>query len=345
MSESITIAGNSVRLENLEIADKDVSSFFEDTEEGMREEKLKDALRLGVIALRSSETTQNVDYVDKRFEDLKRDFQDEIRDFQDEINDLIGEDGKFIDELDVNKKGSPLRALKNELDERFQNLHDEIVTEEVEEEMTERTSLKGGKFERNLEDVLSPIASTTGDKLKFTGEEEGEIADSKVGDFVVEIANSQDKIVLEAKNTGYSQPSIEEEMDRAIENRDAEYGIFIAKTAEQVPQKVGSFNEYNQNQLVIIASDDGDTISQDYLEIGLKWAKMRVVQMQDSVEDEIDTGEIESKIESAERSLSSFSQIKGACTSIEKKTEKIREESKSIKSDLQEELDDISSAL
>lgn len=339
MSNSINLDANSVKIEDLEITDDDVRAFFNDIEEENREEKIRDVVKIGVMALKSSKNAQNVDYVEKRFNSLKNDFENKI-------DDLLGEDGDLVQEFDINEEGSPLRELKTEIDDRFQQLHDELLQEEVEDRMAERTSLKGDKFEESLHEALSPIVSTTGDNLKFTGEESGELGDSKVGDFVIELANLNENVVIEAKNaSNYSQPKIEEELEEAIENRAAEYGIFVAKSTEQLPDKIGCFNEYNQNQLVIVASDDGENVSLDYLEIAIKWARMRVAQRNGSLGDEVDAEEAKSNIESAERTLNSFSQIKSNCTSIEKETEKIKGRADEMKRELEENLDNISESI
>jgi hypothetical protein len=339
MAESIQIEDESIIIDDFEINDSEVKAFLDDTKDERKEEKIRKALRMGVLALKSSQDAQNIDYVEKRFNSMKNEFENKI-------NDLLGEDGELINGLDPNEDGSPLKQLKSEIDEKFSELHDEILEEEVAQEMAEKTSLKGDKFEETLHEVLSPIVSTTGDNLRFTGEESGELGDSKVGDFVIELANQNENVVIEAKNaSNYTQPKIEDELEEAIENRAAEYSIFVAKSTEQLPNKIGCFNEYNQNQLVIVASDDGENVSRDYLEIAVKWARMRVAQRKGSLGDDVDAEEAKSNIESAERTLKSFSQIKSNCTSIEKETEKIKGRADEMKRELEDSLDNISEAI
>lgn len=344
--QKIKVGENEVEINNLKTSEEDVVNFFSDIEPEQREEKILNALRLGVIALKSSQTAQNVDYVEKRFNSLQQKFDDRIEDFEDEVDGFLGEDGELLKEFDPNEDGSPLKQLKTAVDERFDNLHDELLQEETEEELKEKTTLKGDDFEDQLEAIISPIVNTTGDKLRATGEETGELGESKVGDFVIELANPNEKVVIEAKNaSNYSQPKIEEEMDEAIENRAAEYGIFIAKKQSQIPNKIGVFNEYNQDQLVITATEDGETIRKDHLEIAIKWARMRITQMKESTGDDIDTEEAQTRIESAERTLKNFSQIKTSCTNIETQTDKIREKAEETREQLEKELEEVNVAI
>ncbi|MFW5928267.1 MAG: hypothetical protein ACOCSL_03605 [Thermoplasmatota archaeon] len=54
----------------------------------------------------------------------------------------------------------------------------------------------------------------------------------------------------------------------ALENRDAEYGIFVTECESYVPNKVGYFQEYNQEILsVALSADEDDEIDEGFIHI------------------------------------------------------------------------------
>ena len=90
-----------ITIENLEIKDEETVEYLSDKEDV--ENKIRTALKLGVLSLRSGETTQNVDYVQKRFNKLENTLDNQIGDLQDEfdenVTDKLGENGDVIAEF------------------------------------------------------------------------------------------------------------------------------------------------------------------------------------------------------------------------------------------------------
>lgn len=333
-AKNIEIEDGELVVDDFRTSDPDVVSFFSDFEGENLESRLETALRLGVISLKSGQTAQNVDYVEKRFNELKNGFQDQV-------DEMLGEDGQLLDEFDPDSEGTPLQRLKNSMDNEFEKLRQELGIAKKEEEMIEKTSLKGDEFEDELHEMLSDIANVTGDKLEKTGEEIGELSQSKKGDFVITLQDSEKKIVVEAKDTYYTQPDIEEEMDEAIRNRNANYGLFIAKSIENVPNKVGWFNEYNGDFLVLCLEDgsgESNSMPEELMKIAYRWSRMRIQAKRSVNTEKIDTTAVSQEIEEAERKLESFSNIKRKCTSIEDAADDIRDEANDIQKTLEDKL-------
>lgn len=307
-----------LQIENFTISDPDITKYFSDIDPEERESKLETALRVGVLALRSSETVEDVDYVEKRFNELQQTFNDQIDgllgengDVPEYVDEHFGDDGKLVNEVfDPDSEKTPIGKLRTKINNDIQQLRTDLEVAEKEEEMVESTRLKGEQFEEDLYELLAGIASTTGDKIEQTGEKSGLLGDSKKGDFVIDLNDTPTKIAVEAKDTYYSQPQIEKEMQEAIENRGASYGLFVARSIDNVPNHVGWFNEYNQNQLVVVLSDGEDeSMADELLTVGYKWARMRVLEQQAMTGDEFDSSTIQEEIDSAERSLKTFQNI------------------------------------
>lgn len=339
--KTVKIENSELAVDDFRTADRDIVNFFSDYKGENFDSIFETALRLGVISLNSGQTTQNVDYVEKRFNQLKNEFREQV-------DDLLGEDGQLMEEFDPDSEGTPLQRLKRNMDDEFEKLRQELGVAKKEEEMIQKTSLKGEEFEDELHELLSDIAQVTGDKIEHTGEKEGEIAQSKKGDFVITLQDSEKKIVVEAKDTYYTQPNIEEEMDEAIRNRNASYGLFIAKSIENVPNKVGWFNEYNGDFLVLCLEDSDDesnSMPEELMKISYRWSKMRIQAKRSVNTEEIDTNAVSQEIEEAERKLESFSNIRRKCTSIEDAADDIRDEADDIQQTLEDKLRELNQEL
>jgi|APHM01.1.fsa_nt_gi hypothetical protein len=343
-----------VQIKNFVTSDSDITNYFSDIDPEEKGEKLETALRVGVLALRSSETVEDVDYVEKRFNELQQSFNDQIDDLLGEEGDVpeyvdnhFGDDGKLVNEVfDPDSDETPIGKLRTRINSEIQQLRTDLEVAEKKEEMVESTRLKGEQFENDLYDLLAEIAPTTGDKIQQTGEKSGLLGDSKKGDFVIDLNDVPTKIAVEAKDTYYSQPQIEEEMEEAIENRGASYGLFVARNIDNVPNHVGWFNEYNQNQLVVALSDgDDESMADEILTVGYKWARMRVLEQQALTGDEFDSSTIQEEIDSAERSMKSFQNIKRKCTAIRSSADDIEDEADDIQTDLEENLELITDEL
>jgi hypothetical protein len=343
-----------LQITNFTTSDPDVTSCFSDIEPREREQKLETALRVGVLALRSSETVEDVDYVEKRFNELQQTFNEQIDTLLGEdgtvpcyVDDHFGEDGKLVQEVfDPSDGETPIGRLKETINREIQQLRTDLEVANKEDEMAESTRLKGEQFEADLYDLLADIASTVGDKIEQTGEQPGLLGDSKKGDFVIDLNSVPGKIAVEAKDTYYAQPEIESEMEEAIKNRRASYGLFVARSIENVPNHVGWFNEYNKNQLVVVLSDGEDeALADEILQIGYKWARMRALEQEALHSDEFDANAIREEIDAAERALKSFQTIKRKSTTIQNTAEEISEEADGIKADLEGRLEAIADEL
>lgn len=87
------------------------------------------------------------------------------------------------------------------------------------------------------------------------------ISGRKVGDYVLTLADTGQRIVVEAKSDqSYTQPKIKDELKSAIKNRDADYVIIIFEAESQVLDKVGYFQEFDIDYLSVALST---TPSQD----------------------------------------------------------------------------------
>lgn len=366
--ENITVGqdSNQVTIERVTVHDEDLAEYLSDFEVSDREDALVQALRVGASALNLADTTKEAEYVERRFEEMERQFEDELEALQDELDDRFGDDGelsrilddhlgedgeiadhledtfgeegrfaerledelgqggeKIREALDPNDPETPTHELKQQITE----LRDRLVGEEAREEVREKTSLKGYDFEDQLEELLGELVHQTSNRVEDTSEETGEISESKKGDFVVTLGETGQQIVVEAKNGNFNN-TVESEMDEAIRNRDADYGILVASSLEYLPRtKVGWFSEIDQDYVVVALSEEpDDEIEPRFLKFAFHWARTRTLLSAVEVSDTTDTEAIKGELDGLQDSIGDFSNIREQCTNLEDSVSSIREQ-------------------
>lgn len=333
--------------------DPDVVQYFQDIDPDQREQQFERALRIGVLAIRSTRTGEQVDFVEKRFNELQHEFDGQLEaafgqdgDLQDVIDGYLGDDGKLGKMFDPSIQGTPMYEIKQKVDDEFEKLREKLGLAELEAEMVSKTRLKGEEFEEELEGMLSRMAKHEGDVIEFTGNDSGLLGDSKKGDFVIDLNDRPQTIVVEAKNSSYSQPKIEAELEEAIDNRGADYGIFVAQSRGQLPDHVGWLNEYNGNQLVIaLGNGEEPELAEEILHIAYKWARRRIVDSESVQADDLDMSKLRREVEAVDRTLKDVSQIKRQCSSIQSTADDIKVDLDDMRDQVKQHVGTISTEL
>jgi len=169
-----------------------------------------------------------------------------------------------------------------------------------------------------------------------------------VGDFVVNLADTGQDIVVEAKTESYSTKNIKEEMQEAIQNRDAAYGVFVTDTMENLPRtKTGWFHEFPEQNAVVVAMSElpENDVEPGYLRISFNWARMRAVQAYAEVDSSFDPQEVQSELNEIEDEIGRFKTIRGQCTEIRKSRERIEKTLEEIEQDIKSRLATIEAEL
>lgn len=387
-SVSIDEDDTSVTIESLRIEDPDLVNFLSEHEPDQWTEVVTQALTIGTKTMRLMDTSQDVQYVEQRLGDLEDELTSEVEEFKKELDDKVNgdlqealnnhvgengklqeqieaafdEDGAFVDRLDKelgedgeriqsaldpDTEGTPIYRLEERIKREIDSVREQIVETETREELRGRTYLKGGDFEDSVQDILANIVRQTSNNVEFTGDTKGEM-DRDVGDFVVSLAETGQRIVLEAKTESYSTQNIKDEMQEAIQNRDAAYGVFVTDSMENLPRtKTGWFHEFpDQNTVVVAMSEtDDEEIDPGYLRIAFNWARMRAVQSHADLGSSFDPEELQSQISEIEEDMSRFKKIRGQCTEIKKSRKSIEETLDDVESDIKGRIGSIETEL
>lgn len=360
--------------------DPDVVQYFAEIPTTEREPRFETALKVGVTALRTIGTAERVDYVEKRFNQLRETFERNLEEVFGEhgevehlVEDYFGErgqvpeaieeifgdngqlarileqhfgpDGKIVKDIfDPSTKGTPLAKLKEEIERQLVELRKDLGLAAQAEEIAEVTPIKGRKFEDDFEEMVCDVARPLGDIVERTTDTPGLVKRSKKGDFVVTISDRPDiKLVFETRDTGtVSLHKVELDMKEALENRGASYGIFVARRIDTLPRSVGWFNEYWRNILVLALTEGKDSpVQEEILRVGYKWARIRALASEAAIAEGIDATRIGELIEDGRRSLRRFMQVRTQCTNAKQAVDAILQELNEIESTLQTDLDAI----
>lgn len=206
--------------------------------------------------------------------------------FEKALNPENSESQIFLLKEKLEKKFSEeVKSISDDLEKILQQLKIDSATNELKEKSTG----KGATHEDFVQQVLSEVA--VGDFVERTGEIVGLIPKSKVGDHVVTLntnTKTKDlKIVFESKsaNTYNSTNAIVKELEVAIKNRGADYGVFVFDNFERF-NKVSSqpFHVINENMALTVLNEDLGNLP---LKIAYVWAKNQLMNL-----DEVSSKEI-----------------------------------------------------
>lgn len=391
----VEVADDHVRVSNFEVTDSTVVDYlqqFDDDQE--RADAFERALCVGVTTMELAETSQQEEFVERKFTEMQRELQDEIDRIETEVEEKFGDDGHVpqifednlgqdgrlkqhledafsedgplierLDEelgedgeriqkaLDPDTEGTPTYRLKQTLQDQIRSLRDKIeeqeTAEETEEEIRQKTTLKGDDFEDTVGNILSNLVYNTNNEVEYTGDTAGEIRRQKVGDFVLTLNDTGQRIVVEAKSdSGYSQRAIKEELADAIENRNADYGIIVFECESYIPDKVGYFHEFDAERLCVALSESNeDDIEAGFFRIAYNWASTRAVQGYVDSGTAFDPEAVQNAVGEVSDSIDRFSTIRKKTTSIRKTANEIDEELEEIEGEVKSELADIRSEI
>jgi polyhydroxyalkanoate synthesis regulator phasin len=237
-----------------------------------------------------------------------------------------------------------LHAQMAELKQELQGLRDERQRLEEVAAERERGTAKGRSFEEAVAAALDEIATGQGDLCDAVGDARG--AGGKTGDVVVEIdgctLRPRGTIVFEVKNSRLSRPKAVEELDRALEQRSADYAVLVVPSEDQVPAKLQPLREVNGDKLITVFDpEDGGRLG---LEVAYKLARARVL-MARAGQDGLDPAVIRERVERALGALDEARSAKRELTNAGSAIDKARGYVETLESRVRAHLDEIDGLL
>ena len=349
--KKIELKGKSVIINKIIIDDLNTYKIINDIKEDKREDFIKKAIVIGAIGLRNLYLTENVDYIEKEFKELMKNSETQSKDIKEMIEKTLDiesnssplgkmrvlfEDyfdkrkGKMSDLLSPFEDDSPIKKLKDEIFKKIQDLRDELLKEKSKEEIMEKTTLKGGKFEEIVLESIEDFCSEYEDKVSFVGEKLGK--SSKIGDITIDIDGEENKrIIIECKDScAYSHKKTLDEINDAIENRNAKFGIFLFKSQSQIPSALEPMKITNK---YIVTSFENYG-----LYCAFRVARLFVERSTEPKQKTIPIDKIQKEVEELKGKLLAFSHIQTKLTQIDNASSYIQENIDRLKKDIEDGL-------
>ncbi len=346
----ISVSDDVLQIDGFSTNEGDIVAYFaglSDSED--KDRKLKTLLKLGILAQDSAGTVISTTYVEAAFGRLEEKMAQDVNrildpngDFAHLLNEHFGKGGTVEGILDPDTMNTPLNKLLTKIQAGISEIKNDIAMQKGYSEAAKKGTQKGTEFEERCISHICSVAEPYSDTVESTGDTTGDLSASKKGDSVVTIGDTEKKFVLEMKHHAkMSLPEIRRELNGALENRRADYGVLVSRNRDALPKEVGWFNEYDGNKLVCAVSDtDDDEENMWVLTTAYRWARLRITSDNGRALD-IDSDVITQGINEIKASLRRMQSVTTQCKNISKATDKIEETMKGEEKKIQGEIDAI----
>jgi hypothetical protein len=243
---------------------------------------------------------------------------------------------KVREDLDMANPQSPLSALRAELEKSDERRHGTLMAQLSEllqrqaakaaaSAERSKSTRKGGDFEAATLDFLTAESRPRKDLVTHTGREHG-LDQNCIGDFAVEINPSEAhklRIVVESKNRQKNNATERvRELDKAMSNRGAEFGISVETSSGETTQAIIPFGDDRLIVRVPALPDEGWDFTA--LGIALECARWKAL-MKRTTSGPLDVLRLNAEIERALGITNSFTEVKKRITASKTQLDGIEE--------------------
>jgi hypothetical protein len=177
----------------------------------------------------------------------------------------------------------------------------------------DRSTAKGRPYEEAVFDAVNDIAGGQGDDCDAVGDLPG--VGGRKGDVLVGIDGCngppRGRIVFEAKNSQVPKKRALAELDEAMAQRDAGYGVWVVPSDDQLPARTQPLREVNGDKLFVVYDpQDGSRLA---LEVAYSLGRARVL-MARSDADGLDASALRAEVERTLGAMEDVRRIKQQLT-------------------------------
>src|SRR3954454_14784019 len=172
-----------------------------------------------------------------------------------------------------------------------------------------RSTAKGRPYEEAVAEAVDAIARGQGDDCDAVGDFRG--GGGRKGDVVVDIDGCagapRGRIVFEAKNSRRSRKEALAELEAAMAQRAADYGVWVVPTEELLPARAPALREVGGDKLFVVYDpEEGSRLA---LEVAYSLARARVLMAKGGVEG-LDAPALRAEVERALGAMEDVRKIK-----------------------------------
>lgn len=172
-----------------------------------------------------------------------------------------------------------------------------------------RSTAKGRPYEEAVAEAVDVIARGHGDDCDAVGDLRG--AGGRKGDVVVDVDGCSGapraRVVFEAKHSRRSRKEALAELEEAMAQRSADYGVWVVPSEEALPARAGALREIGGDKLFVVYDpEEGSRLA---LEVAYKLARARVLMARGGV-DGLDAAALRAEVERALGAMEDVRRIK-----------------------------------
>ena len=187
----------------------------------------------------------------------------------------------------------------------------------------DRSTAKGRPYEEAVFEAVEAIAAGQGDDCDAVGDLRG--AGGRKGDVVVDLdgcaGRPRGRIVFEAKNSRRSRNEALAELDEAMDQRAADYAVWVVPSEDKLPARAPALREVNGDKLFVVYDpEEGSRLA---LEVAYSLARARVVMAKGGA-DVLDASALRAEVERAMVAMEDVRRIKSQLTSAAGQIEDVR---------------------
>jgi hypothetical protein len=187
----------------------------------------------------------------------------------------------------------------------------------------DRSTAKGRPYEEAVADAVDAIARAQGDDCDAVGDLRG--AGGRKGDVVVDLdgcaGRPRGRIVFEAKNSRKSRKEALAELDEAMTQRAADYGIWVVPSEDKLPARAPALREVGGDKLFVVYDpEEGSRLA---LEVAYSLGRARVLMAKGGA-DGLDASALRAEVERATVAMEDVRRIKSQLTSAAHQIEDVR---------------------
>ena len=218
-----------------------------------------------------------------------------------------------------------------EMNQRIGALQLEVTKLQAEKEKAlgvaaehDRSTAKGRPYEEAVFEAIDVIAGGQGDDCDAVGDLLG--VGGRKGDVLVAIdgcsGSPRGRIVFEAKNSQVPKKRALEELDEAMGQRDAAYGVWVVPSEDKLPARTQPLREINGDKLFVVYDpEDGGRLA---LQVAYSLARARVLMARGDAEG-LDASALRAEVERAVGALEEGRRIRQQLTHAANGVEAARE--------------------
>jgi hypothetical protein len=187
----------------------------------------------------------------------------------------------------------------------------------------DRSTAKGRPYEEAVFEAINVIAAAQGDDCDAVGDLRG--VGGRKGDVVVDLdgcsGRPRGRIVFEAKNSKRSRNEALAELDEAMNQRAADYAIWVVPSEDKLPARATALREVNGDKLFVVYDpEEGSRLA---LEVAYSLGRARVLMAKGGAEG-LDASAVRAEVERAVVAMEDVRRIKSQLTSAANQIEDVR---------------------